>query len=220
MAMRGTVAAAAIALLLGSCNAGPEYNASTDYFGQNATQPAVVHNNPAFIPVADPQCAWETTVGVLSDYFRVEREEPVRRVGDTLIEGRIRTFPEVSSTVFEPWRHDTADPEQRTENTLQTMRRWAVVRVVPAQGGHWVDVSVFKELEDLVRPEHATAGTATFRYDSSLVGIVNPVVGEPTTKGWIAQGRDASLEQRIIADLVSRCGQPAAPQTAMRGQDK
>ena len=42
------------------------------------------------------------------------------------------------------------------------MRRRAVVRVIPAQGGHWVDVAVFKELEDVVKPEHATAGAATF----------------------------------------------------------
>ncbi len=70
-----------------------------------------------------------------------------------------------------------------------------------------------------VKPEHATAGAATFRYDSSLVGIINPITGQQITKGWIPQGRDASLEQYMIAHLLSRCGQQAAP-TVMRGQDK
>ena len=123
-------------------------------------------------------------------------------------EGTLTTVPEVSPTIFEPWRHDTVDPEQRLENTLQTMRRQAVVRVLPAQGGQWVDVQVLKYLEDLEQPEHATAGAATFRYDSSLSRVVNPVTGEPAVKGWIRQGRDASLEQCIIGDLLSRCGQP------------
>ncbi len=189
---------------------GPEYTAPPDYLAPQAAapmQPAAANANPVFIPVADPQCAWETTVEVVQSYFRIEREEPVRQVGDTLIEGTIVTAPEVSPTVLEPWRHDTADPEQRIENTLQSMRRRAVVRVIPAPGGHWVDVAVFKELEDVVKPEHATAGAATFRYDSSLVGIINPITGQQITKGWIPQGRDAALEQYMIAHLLSRCGQ-------------
>ncbi len=221
--MHRAVAAAVVALVLGGCGMGPEYTAPPDYLAPEAAvpsqPPAAAYANPVFIPVADPQCAWETTVEVVSAYFRIEREEPVRQVGDTLIEGSIITAPEVSPTVFEPWRHDTAQPEQRIENTLQTMRRRAVVRVIPAQGGHWVDVSVFKELEDVVKPEQATAGAATFRYDSSLVGIINPITGQQITKGWIPQGRDAALEQYMIAHLLSRCGQETAP-TVMRGQDK
>ena len=67
--------------------------------------------------------------------------------------------------------------------------------------------AVFKELEDVVRPEQATAGAATFRYDSSLVGIINPITGQQITKGWIPQGRDTALEQYMIAHLLSRCGQ-------------
>jgi hypothetical protein len=125
---------------------------------------------------------------------------------------------EVSPTIFEPWRHDTVDSQQRVENTLQSMRRRAVVRVVPAQGGHWVDVQVFKELEDVVRPEQATAGAATFRYDSSLTRVANPIGAEQITKGWIAQGRDTALEQQIIGDLLNRCGQTSGP-TVVRGQD-
>ena len=61
------------------------------------------------------------------------------------------------------------------------------------------------------RPEQATAGAATFRYDDTFTRIVNPVGGQPITQGWIAQGRDTSLEQYIIGDLLSRSGQrPAA----------
>jgi hypothetical protein len=173
--------------------------------------------NPVFVPIADPQCTWEQVVDVVDDYFRIEREEPVRVAGNTMTEGTLTTAAQVSPTILEPWHRDTADWPQRVENSLQSMRRRAVVRVVPAPGGHWIDVQVFKELEDLRRPEQATAGGATFRYDDSLTRIVNPVGDQQATQGWIAQGRDAPLEQQIICDLVGRCGTMNG-RVVMRGQ--
>ena len=41
-----------------------------------------------------------------------------------------------------------------------------------------------------------------------MTRIVNPITDQPITKGWIPQGRDTTLEQQIIGDLLSRCGQP------------
>ncbi len=175
--------------------------------------------NPFFLPIADPQCAWEQVVDVVDDYFRIEHEEPARIVGNVVVEGRLTSLAEVSPTIFEPWRRDTVDPDQRIENTLQTMQRQAVVRVipVPAQGGCWIDVAVYKRLENLVKPEYATAGSATFRYDDSFTRIVNPVpAGQPPLL-WIPRGRDASLEQAIIGDLAARCG-PCGGPMVVRGQ--
>jgi hypothetical protein len=166
---------------------------------------AVVSENPAFLPVADPQRAWETVVDVIDDYFKIEREEPVRLIGNVLTEGRIDTFPQVGATILEPWHQDSANLEERVESTLQSIRRKAIVRVMPTQGGYWVDVTVLKELED-IPPERATAGAATLRYDNSLTRVVNPVGAQQLSSGWIPQGRDAALEQRIIGHLQSRCG--------------
>ena len=216
--MRNAVPAATIMMVLGGCSAGPEWTTPPCCPSQPVapaqtvavpTQPPVVaYANPIFVPIGDPQGVWEQVVDVIDDYFRIEHEDPVRVVGNTLTEGTLTTVPEVSPTIFEPWRHDTADSPQRLENTLQTMRRRAVVRVIPAPtGGYWVEVQVFKDLEDLVKPEQATAGAATFRYDNTLTQIVNPIGSQPITLGWIAQGRDTSLEQCIIGDLLSRCGQ-------------
>jgi hypothetical protein len=222
--MRNAIAAAVVTALLSGCSMDSEYAAQQCPPGYEpapvVASPAAVYANPIFIPIADPQCAWETIVDTVDDYFRIEREEPVRIAGNLPTEGTITTFPEVSATVFEPWRHDTVDPDQRVENTLQTMRRRAVLHVTPAQGGCMVDVAVFKELESLVPPEHATAGAATFRYDSTLTGVINPIVGQPAMEGWIGRGRDASMEQYLIANLLSRSGQVATPGVVMRGQDK
>jgi hypothetical protein len=211
IAMRNAAAAAVIAIALsGCCAIGPN---STGPPACPTSQPVVAapaaptYPNPIFIPVADPQCAWERVVDVVGDYFRIGHEEPARIVGNVPTEGRLETVAEISPTTFEPWRRDTIDPDQRLENTLQSMRRRAVVRVTPAPGGHWVDVTVLKELENLVSPEHATAGAATFRYDSSFTRVINPAADQQIAKAWISQGRDASLEQAIIGDLLSRCGQ-------------
>ena len=219
--MRDAVVAGMIVVGLSGCGMGPEYCAAPPGCPPQqvaVVQPAPAYANPIFIPIADHRCAWEQVVDAVDDYFRIEQEEPVRTVGNVLTEGHITTVPEVSPTIFEPWRHDTADPEQRVENTLQSMRRYAVVRVIPAEGGHLVDVAVFKQLEDLIRPERATAGAAMFRYDSSFTRITDPITGQQISQGWIPRGRDASLEQRMIADLLSRCGQVGMPMV-VRGQD-
>lgn len=161
-------------------------------------------NNPLLIPIANADCVWDGVVDVVGDYFRIDREEPVRMLGNTLTEGRIDTYPKTGATILEPWDNDSANEYERMESTLQSIRRRAIVRVIPTQGGFWVDVAVFKELENLPQPEHATAGAATFRYDTSFTRVVNP---EPTTsvnQGWVPQGRDAALEQRILGQLQYR----------------
>ena len=220
--MRNVAAAALIAMFFGGCM-GPEYVAAPGCPPQAVAQvpvqtPVAVYANPIFVPIADPQCAWEQTVDMVDNYFRIEHEEPVRVLDDALTEGTITTMPQGSPTIFEPWRRDTADPEQRLENTLQSMRRRAVVRVIPGQGGHWVDIQVYKELEDNRRPDFSSAGAATFRYDDTLKRIIDPIGAQPITQGWIAQGRDASLEQYMIGDLLSRCAPYGAPMV-VRGQD-
>ncbi len=171
-------------------------------------QAVPVYPNPVFIPIPDPQCAWEAVADVISDYFKIAHEEPVRQIGDgNFNDGRIDTFYEVSPTILEPWRRDTAGEYERIENTLQTMRRNAVVLVRHCKGGHMVEVAVFKELEDLPRPEHAAAGAATFRYDSSFTRVVNPAAPNPPGECWIPKGRDPVLEQRIIGHLLYNCNE-------------
>jgi hypothetical protein len=224
IAMRHAVVATLISVALWGCATGPEWTAPPGCPPQTAVpvQPAVAaYANPIPIPIADPQCVWERVVEVVEDYFRIEHEEPVRMIGNEPTAGTITTVAEVSPTVFEPWRRDTVDPEQRLENTLQSMRRRAIVSVTPEKngGGYAVGVQVFKELEDNRHPDRATAGAATLRYDDTLTRVENPIAGQPITKGWIPQGRDTSLEQYIIADLLSRCV-PAGTPTVVRGQSE
>jgi hypothetical protein len=204
--MRSGLVAILTATALCGCSAGPPW----------AQPPGpmmpVRYDNPTLIPIADHQYVWDAVVDVIGNYFKIDREDPVRLLGNTLTEGRIETYPKTGATLFEPWDQDSANGYERLESTLQSIRRRAVVRVIPAQGGgFWVDVAVFKELENMAAPEHATAGTATFRSDIPQTRIVNPQRVQELNRGWISQGRDMALEQRIVGQLHYRFSPAGRP---------
>jgi hypothetical protein len=206
--MRWVAVAGIVLACVSGCTSGTTWTAPT--------QPSntILLDNPLLVPPGEAEQVWETVVQVVDDYFRIEKESPIRPIGDTFTEGQLRTFPLVGATIFEPWAHDTANSYERIESTLQTMRRTAVVRVTPAppgQPGFLIQVSVFKELEDLAQPALATAGPAAFHYDGTTPRVINPTDEQEITRGWIPQGRDPALEQRLLGQMYYRFyGGPAA----------
>jgi hypothetical protein len=187
-------------------------------FWTGGTQPGTlaIYDNPVVVAGESPEFVWETVVDVVDDYFDIQTEEPARRIDGVATEGRLETFPEVGSTLLEPWRNDSANTYEKIESTLQSIRRQAVVHVMPTEDGrgYALDVAVYKQLEDCVKPLQADAGAATFRYDSSLTRVIAPVGEAPIDEGWIFIGRDTALEQRILGQLLSRIPvlpRPAAP---------
>jgi hypothetical protein len=161
-------------------------------------------DNPLFIPPIDRELLWNQTVDAVDDYFRIEREDRVRQIGGVLTEGRIDTFPTIGSTIFEPWRTDSTRGYEKLHATMQSIRRRATLRVIPVEGGYLLDVVVQKELEDLDKPEHATAGGSTLRHDGTIVRQEAAPGRYSVTLGWIPIGRDVTLEQRILADVSGR----------------
>ena len=167
--------------------------------------PVVQQQNPTFIPGTNRDFLWDQVVDVVDDYFRIEREQRMQLAGNVVTEGRIDTYAQGGATWLEPHRHDSVGRYNRLESTLQTIQRRALVRVIPTDGGFLVDVAVYKELEDLSPPEHATAGAVTFRNDSSLESNRDRRKVEPDAeRQWIPQGRDAALDQQILAQLHAR----------------
>ena len=194
--------------------------------------PDVVPPSTVSVPVTNRDWAWDQIVDVVDDYFKVAQEDRVKVVGDVMTEGRIDTFPVTGATIFEPWRRDSANMYERWESTLQSIQRRASIRVIPDMNGYLVDVSVWKELEDVPKPIHASAGAATFRYDTSLQRDTefdpdpNRIPGDPArpvgprtpTAGWIYLGRDPALEQEMLAKIRTRlCGTTAGPITPVSG---
>jgi hypothetical protein len=164
--------------------------------------------NPVFVPIGNYDYVWDRLVDVVDNYFKVKREDRVRLLSDgTLTPGRIETVPDTSSTLLEPWRMDTVTFYDKLEATYQSMRKYAVVQVVPAEaGGFLVEIAVFKELEDVPRPLYSSAGEGTFRYDTSQAHGKAPVSEQTPTKGWIPKGRDPALEQRMLHQLLAKLG--------------
>jgi hypothetical protein len=160
--------------------------------------------NPIFVPVVDEELAWDQIADVVSDYFTIAREQPARR-GEAWCEGRIETVPLDGATVLEPHRKDSVGWFNRWESTFQSIRRRATVRVIPDANGYLVEVIVEKELEDVPKPEKATAGAATFRMDGSLPSSrLEQVSRTHQSPCWIPLGRDPALEQLMLAEIHAR----------------
>jgi hypothetical protein len=171
------------------------------------------------VPVMDDDVAWDQISDVVSDYFRISREQRARRGADGWTEGRIETVPQDGATALEPHRKDSVGRFNLWESTFQSIRRRASVRVVPEANGYLVEVVVEKELEDLRRPEKSTAGAATFRYDQSLpTQRMEEVSRTRQSMRWIPLGRDAALEQRILADIHARLNGLTSNQRSIFGQ--
>ena len=72
------------------------------------------------------------------------------------------------------------------------------------RGGFFIEVTVFKELEDLPRPVRATQGAAIFRADNNVerqFTVIDPTIFEAN---WIPRGRDVEVEQVLLRKL--KCG--------------
>jgi hypothetical protein len=167
--------------------------------------------NPLLIPAGDREFIWNQIVDELDNYFAILREERVQNVGGILTEGQIQTRPQVGATYLEPWRADSTTPYERTLATLQSIRRTARARVIPVEEGQLLDLVVLKELEHLDRPAQATAGAMIARHDQSVIREEVPPGTFSITPGWIPQGRDVALEQRILNNLRGRLCNPNTP---------
>jgi hypothetical protein len=159
--------------------------------------PGPVATNPLVVPSADFETVWKECVAVVDEYFDIANEN---RLAGTII-----TQPQIGATLLEPWRGDSVGLEARFESTIQTTRRHSRITVTPAPGGGFlVKVEVFKELEDLTKPDRQSAGRAVFNNDfpvNRTYEIVGPV---PLPLQWIPRGRDAKLEQVIVNRLRNR----------------
>src|SRR5262245_28935898 len=150
---------------------------------------AVPHENPLFIPQGELAYArvFDKILDVLSDYYEIAYA--------SRYDGRIETFPAIAPGIEQPWKPGSPDLYQRLLAFFQTIRHRAVVVITTAEdGGYFIDLKIYKELEDLPRPIRATAGDATFRIESTVqrqFEVVEPDLFDMT---WIPIGRDCKLE--------------------------
>jgi hypothetical protein len=163
--------------------------------------------NPLPVPMADPDLAMNAVSDELDNYFRIYREQRIRSIDGVVTEGWVESHPQIGGTYLEPWRRDSTFGFERAHASLQTVRRYAKVRLIPNQNSYLLDVKVYKELEDKPDPEHSTISSRALRTDNTLDNDrEEPILVQPN-EGWIPMGRDYSLEQEILANLKGRFAQ-------------
>lgn len=165
--------------------------------------------NPYFTPVADHEFVFDQIVDTLDDYFEIEVQQRVRIEEGVILEGRVETLPTIGATYLEPWRDDSVGSFERLHATLQTIRRRASVRMIPTAQGYAIEVAVFKELEDLARPESSPVTNISSIHTTELDREADEASTDQSplpagVLGWIPLGRDAALEQRILGELTQR----------------
>ena len=194
------------AMMMGSLS-GCRVFSTTPYLTATETQVP----NPLTVPPYDRTLVMDEISDELDDYFKIYKEEQIRIVDNVMTEGWIDTHPRIGATLFEPWRKDSTRGFERLHATLQTVRRFAKVRVIPTGNSYLVDVKVYKELEDKQFPQYSTFNGRQFRHDNSLDIDLNDME-IVQNEGWIPLGRDFSLEQRILRNIQARVSQNCAPQ--------
>lgn len=178
-------------------------------YGGLTSQPNLSPNQPQFanplvVPMVDRWQVMEQVSDEVDNYFKIHREERIRVHDGIMTEGWIETHPQIASTLLEPWRRDSTPGFEKLHSTLQTVRRYAKVRVIPTGNNYQIDVKVFKEIEDLPQPLGASVGGQLLRHDSSLdIDRELPQL-KRANDGWIPVGRDLSLEQTILKYIHTR----------------
>lgn len=153
-------------------------------------------DNPVYVPLGPESYGkvFEKTIDILDDYFEISYANRY--------DGRIETFPRVAPGFEQFWKTGNPDCHERLLATFQTIRNRAIVLIQPAEdGGYFVQITVFKELEDLPQPTKALSGGASFVQPITVerqYEVIDPAVFE--TK-WIPQGRNCPIEQLILQRL-------------------
>jgi hypothetical protein len=165
-------------------------------------------SNPISIPSCDHEFLWEVLADAFDSHFETEREMPIRLYDNVLTEGRLDGKPKIGASLFEPWHSDSVGCVERFDCTLQTMRRRAILRVIPQVGGYQIEVFVYKELEDNPRPLLSPVSTANIRFKDDVDVFLGRVDVEQDVAGWIMIGRDVAMEQRLLREILFRLENP------------
>jgi hypothetical protein len=155
-----------------------------------------VYENPLYLAQGQDSYydVFRQVYDVANDYFDIAYSN--------IQAGRIEGKPKVTAGFWDAVMLDWHSKPELIESTLQTIRRRVEITIAPAEcGGYFVDVKVYKELEDLPQPTHASAGGAVIRFDNPLERVPDVVDSPYLTKGWIPFGRDIPLEQLILKRL-------------------
>lgn len=152
----------------GGCRLWQQKNLAEADLPQETQVPAGRPLNPLPVPMLDRELVMDEISDAIDDYFAILTEQRIADVDGLLSEGWIETRPKVGGSIFEPWKRDSTPGFEKLHATLQSVRRFAKVRVIPTAENYLVDLRVYKELEDLSQPVGSTVSGRTIRSDNAL----------------------------------------------------
>ena len=165
--------------------------------------------NPIYVQTRDHEFLWSVVVDVVDSHFEIAREEPVRLYDNVLTEGRLDTKPSMGGAIFEPWCANSVGFRERADCTFQTIRKKALVRVIPVVGSFQIEVFVYRELEDMKSPLRSPTTNANLRYQSDTDPFTDKIDVNPASRGWIMLGRDTAFEYRLLLEILYRLEHPS-----------
>jgi hypothetical protein len=166
----------------------------------------IPQENPLYIPQGPDAYdkVFQKALDVVDDFFEIAYANRY--------DGRIESQPAVAPGLEQPWKPGSPDFYQRLLAFFQSIQHRCIVVIQPADdGGYYIDVKVFKELEDLPSPLRATAGAASFRMNSTIERQFEVIEQPIYTANWIPIGRDFKLEQ-VILERLAHCNFSSLPQ--------
>lgn len=173
--------------------------------------------NPLYVETPDTQYLWNSVVDVVDDFFPIPHEYPIQSYSyqnenntEAVVrtEGRIDTDPVIAAGVLEPWKKNSVTLDQRIEATFQTIRRSAVLRIVPEGNGFLIHVAVYSELENLPQPMNSGISGTNLLFNDDLTKLEMPAGEAGASDGWIPIGRDFEMEQYMIRQIAWRLKNP------------
>lgn len=193
---------AAAALWLAGCSTGP-LQENPVFLRPDLLIP---QENPLYIPQGPDAYdkVFQKALDVVDDFFEIAYANRY--------DGRIETQPAVAPGLEQPWKPGSPDFYQRLLAFFQSIRHRCILVIQPADdGGYYIDVKVFKELEDLPTPMRATAGAASFRMNSTIERQFEVIEQPIYAASWVPIGRDFKLEQ-VILERLAHCNFSSLPQ--------
>lgn len=191
--MRWIVGLGATALLLAGCSVGPLQDnpllVSPTRF--KAT------DNPLYVPQGPVSYdkVFTKTLDVVDSIFEIAYT--------SRFDGRIESFPYYAPGLEQPWKPGSPSFRERLLAFLQSIRYRCIVLITTADdGGFFIDVKVYKELEDVPTPVRATAGMASFRRFSTIERQYEVIEPSVYDSNWVPIGRETALEQVILQRLA------------------
>lgn len=140
---------------------------------------------------------FEKTLSVLTDYFDIAYANRY--------DGRIICQPKYAPGLERCFVNGTPDLYQRLYATFQTIRYRCYVQIRAAeQGGYQVQVTIYRELQDMSKPMGTQSGSV-FRDQMTVdrqFQVVDPEVSVEVA--WIPKGRETALEDAILCK-IRRC---------------